>query len=100
MERKTEEISPLFGFKAAALFLIACLISGVVIPYLFYLMHWDFRLGMLLFLPASLAAVLSINHYFIRTEKGMSRGFILTFSAESLVLMGLAYLWLYQGIVF
>ncbi|PQF25148.1 hypothetical protein [Enterococcus mundtii] len=85
-----------FGMKSAFYLLLACIVSGIFIPYLFYLLHWEVRLGVFLFLPPSLAAVITGNYYFISTTKGCIR----TFLIATVFLMFVAYLWLYQGIIF
>lgn len=89
-----------FGMKSACYLLLACIVSGIFIPYLFYLLHWEVRLGVFLFLPPSLAAVITGNHYFISTNTGFTKGCIRTFLIATVCLMSVAYLWLYQGIIF
>lgn len=89
-----------FGLKSACYLLLACIVSGIFIPYLFYLLHWEVRLGVFLFLPPSVAAVITGNHYFISTNTGFTKGYIRTFLIATVCLMFVAYLWLYQGIIF
>ncbi|MBO0460371.1 MULTISPECIES: hypothetical protein [unclassified Enterococcus] len=98
--KKTSSAVIHFGIKSSCYLLLACMFGGIFIPYLFYLLHWEVRLGILLFLPVSLATVITSNHYFISTKKGITKGCIRTFFFATACLMIVAYLWLYKGIIF
>ncbi|MGM9903194.1 hypothetical protein A5844_002427 [Enterococcus sp. 10A9_DIV0425] len=100
MDNKQTSPVVTFGFKTSIFVLIACLIGGIIIPYCFYLLHWDVRLGIFFFLPLCLATVITGNHYFISSTKGFTKGCILTFFLALGILMFVAYLWLYKGIIF
>lgn len=89
-----------FNWKSASLLLVASLFGGAIMPYIFYLLHWDDKLAVMIFLPISLALVLSINQYFFNTKQGFGKRFVRMFLIASLVFALLAYVWLYQGIIF
>lgn len=101
MQRETNETLHIhFGVKTAGLLLLACIFGGIFIPYLFYLANWSINLGVMLFLPISLATVLAMNPYFIQTKRGFCKGFFVTFGISLIILEILAYIWIYQGIIF
>ena len=89
-----------FGMKSACYLLLACIVSSIFIPYLFYLLHWEVRLGVFLAPPSlNLLSSLAIIILF-QLIQVLLKGCIRTFLIATVCLMFVAYLWLYQGIIF
>lgn len=91
---------PGFSFKSSLLILLAGLIGGIIFPYLFYELHWDTRIAVMVFLPALISAAIAYGQCFIETNAGFCKRFWLIFGSGFIILEVLSYIWLYKGIVF
>lgn len=91
---------PKFSLKSAGLLFLAGIIGGIAIPYFFYEMNWDSRIGVLLFLPILISGSISYAQCFIETKDGIGRRFYRIFVISFVVLETVTYLWLFKGFIF
>lgn len=99
MDKKTNGV-PKFSIKSASLLLLASVIGGILIPYLFFELNWDTRLATMIFLPILIAGAIAYSQCFIETKKGISKSFWITFIIAFIILEVLSYFWLYKGFIF
>ncbi len=100
MTGKENSAMPKFSLKSAGLLFLAGIIGGVLVPYLFYEMNWDTRIGVLLFLPILISATIAYAQCFIETKDGIGPRFYRTLIISFIVLETVTYLWLFKGFIF
>lgn len=91
---------PKFSFRSALLLFLAGIVGGVVIPYLFYRLHWDTRIAVMLFLPILISGALAYGQCFFETQIGLGMGFYRTFFFSLFIIETASYLWLFKGFIF
>ena len=91
---------PKFSLKSAGLLFLAGIIGGIIVPYFFYEMNWDTRIGVLLFLPILIASTIAYVQCFIETKDGIGARFYRTLIISFVVLETVTYLWLFKGFIF
>lgn len=91
---------PKFSIKSALLLLLAGLLGGGVIPYLFYELQWDTRIAVMLFLPLFISFSLAYGHCFFDTKIGLGKRFWKIVIISFIILEVLSYFWLFKGFIF
>lgn len=91
---------PKFSLKSAGLLFLAGIIGGILVPYFFYEMNWDSRIGVLLFLPILISSTIAYAQCFIETKDGIGRRFYRTLIISFVILETVTYLWLFKGFIF
>lgn len=100
MTNERNDVAPRFSIKNAFYIFLAGLIGGVLFPYFFYLMNWDSRIAVMIFLPLLLATAIAYGQCFIESKQGISSKFYKILIIAWGVLGIASYLWLYKGIIF
>ncbi|WP_314060692.1 hypothetical protein [uncultured Vagococcus sp.] len=91
---------PRFSFKSALVLLLASILGGILIPYLFYLLHWDTRIAVMLFLPLFISLAIAYGQCFIESKDGICKRFWITTICAFVILETLSYFWLFKGFIF
>ncbi len=91
---------PRFSFKSALILLLASVVGGILIPYLFYLVGWDTRIAVMLFLPFFISLAIAYGQCFIETKDGICKRFWITLICAFVILEILSYFWLFKGFIF
>lgn len=99
MNKKIEGV-PRFSIKSASLLLLAGLVGGILMPYVFFELNWNTNLATMIFLPISIASAIAYSQCFIENKKGISRSFWTTLIIAFIILEVLSYFWLYKGFIF
>ncbi|MBO0479393.1 hypothetical protein JZO72_07100 [Vagococcus fluvialis] len=100
MTNKENPTIPKFSLKSAGLLFLAGIIGGIVVPYFFYEMNWDTRIGVLLFLPILISSTIAYAQCFIETKDRIGRRFYRTLIISFIVLETVTYFWLFKGFIF
>ncbi|MGX7030099.1 hypothetical protein [Vagococcus zengguangii] len=91
---------PRFSWKSSLLLFLAIIVGGILLPYLFYLIGLNLKLAVMLFLPLLVALAVTYGQYFIETNRGFNKQFVISLVAMTLVLEIASYLWLFVGVIF
>lgn len=91
---------PKFSIKSAFLLFLAGIAGGLVIPYFFYVLNWDTKIAVMLFLPILVAGAIAYGQCFIETRIGLGRRFYRTLIFGFVVLETVSYFWLFKGLIF
>ncbi|MHC5228321.1 hypothetical protein ACYSNW_08605 [Enterococcus sp. LJL99] len=98
--RENKPSIPRFSFKSSMLLLLAGIVGGIILPYLFFELGWDSRIAVMLFLPLLISLAIAYSQCFIETKDGLSKRFIRTFIIAFIVLETVSYFWLFKGFIF
>ena len=98
----TEKNSPIpkFSIKNSFIIFLAGIVGGLVLPYCFYLLNWDSKIAVMLFLPALISLAIAYGQCFIETREGIGSRFYRTLIIAFVVLETVSYLWLFKGFIF
>ena len=88
-----------FSFRSAFLIAGAVLMGSIVVPYLASLVGIPVRASATIATPPLLAAALASARYLIDTDRGVCRGFFVTFVVVFAVSLAVCWLLLYQGLL-
>lgn len=88
-----------FTFKSAFIIAGAALLSTIIIPFLATQAGGSIQLATTLATPPFLAAALAFTRYFVDSDRGLTRGFFITFAVTFFALLAICWLLFYQGIL-
>ena len=98
--RENKPNIPKFSIRSSLLLLLAGVLGGIIIPYLFYELGWNSKIAVMLFLPALISLAIAYGQCFIETKDGLSKRFLRNFIIAFIVLETVSYFWLFQGFIF
>ena len=88
-----------FSFKSSFLIAGAVVLGCLVIPYLASLAGLPVNATVLVALPVLLGLALALSRFYIDTDRGLCRGFAITFVVCAAVSAAVVWLLLYQGLL-
>lgn len=91
---------PRLSIKSSFFVFLSMLLGGVIFPYLLTLLGLDFKMGVMIILPVSLAFSLAYSHYYIETKQGFCKRFIISLVVATALLELMSYVWLVEGFIF
>ena len=88
-----------FTFKSAFAIAAAALLGTIVIPFLVSGSGVSVALSTTVTLPVLMAAALAVTRYFVDSDRGLCRGFIITLVVAYIAVLLICWLLFYQGIL-